>query len=365
MIRCFYHSADLDGHCSGAIVKYKYPDAELYGINYGHDFPYDKIDIEKDTIIMVDFSLQPFTKMVELFQKLGDRLIVIDHHVSAIHDLIDGDLNDKIPGLRINGIAGCELTWTHFFPEKEMPEVVRLLGRYDVWDHQPNVLEFQYGMRLNNTWPENQVLWKQCFENLENNDLEDFINTTIKKGTIILEYQKQENEKYCKSCAFEVDFNGYKAICVNKLLTSSQLFESVWDENKYDLMITFGVRKDGLWTMSFYTTKSDVDCTQIAKSFGGGGHKQAAGCKFEKLPYKFIKQIESKRPIEFEELPDYGDHFTINEFIDYIKNGVFTDYDGTGYYAKEDKMTRIEATPSLILNGNIDGRWSHVIWFNK
>ena len=43
MIKCFYHLADLDGHCSGAIVKYKYPDAELFGINYGQAFPYDKI----------------------------------------------------------------------------------------------------------------------------------------------------------------------------------------------------------------------------------------------------------------------------------------------------------------------------------
>jgi len=32
---CFYHSADLDGHCSGAIVRKVFPQAQLVGANYG------------------------------------------------------------------------------------------------------------------------------------------------------------------------------------------------------------------------------------------------------------------------------------------------------------------------------------------
>jgi hypothetical protein len=33
-------SADLDGHCSGAIISLVYPDCELIGINYGDEFPW-------------------------------------------------------------------------------------------------------------------------------------------------------------------------------------------------------------------------------------------------------------------------------------------------------------------------------------
>jgi hypothetical protein len=40
---CFYHSADLDGHCSGAIIKKVHPECELIGINYGDEFPWDKV----------------------------------------------------------------------------------------------------------------------------------------------------------------------------------------------------------------------------------------------------------------------------------------------------------------------------------
>ena len=36
------------------------------------------------------------------------------------------------------------------------------------------------------------------------------------------------------------------------------------------------------WVYSLYTTKK-IDCSQIAKWYGGGGHKQAAGFQTEKL----------------------------------------------------------------------------------
>ena len=76
-MKCFYHSADLDGHCSGAIVKHKYPECELIGINYGDEFPWDDLDID-DPIYMVDFSLQPFDQMIKLGKHFN--LIWIDHH---------------------------------------------------------------------------------------------------------------------------------------------------------------------------------------------------------------------------------------------------------------------------------------------
>ena len=37
---CFYHKADLDGVCSAAIVKHFVPECELYGIDYGDEFPW-------------------------------------------------------------------------------------------------------------------------------------------------------------------------------------------------------------------------------------------------------------------------------------------------------------------------------------
>ena len=38
---CFYHKSDLDGVCSAAIVKRFVPDCELYGVDYGEEFPWE------------------------------------------------------------------------------------------------------------------------------------------------------------------------------------------------------------------------------------------------------------------------------------------------------------------------------------
>jgi len=43
--------------------------------------------------------------------------------------------------------------------------------------------------------------------------------------------------------SFEIEFEGYRAICANKLMANSQLFDSVWDSDRHDLMIQFGIRK--------------------------------------------------------------------------------------------------------------------------
>ncbi len=287
-MKIYFHSADLDGHCSAAIVKMKYPGAELIGINYGQEINYNNFS-ENEIVIMVDFSLQPFNEMIKLSQKVGlDKLVWIDHHKSAIEDA--NKLNFECPGVRISGFAACELTWNYFFPDRKIPEAIKLLGRYDVWDlSNPDVLPFQMGIRLEHTWPDNQNMWQDYFNNQSNN----LVKNTIKNGKLILKYQKQENEKYTNSCAFEIEFEGYKAICINKLLTSSQLFDSVYDPNKHDIMITFGLRKNGIWTISFYTTKENIDCSIIAKNcktaITAGGHKGAAGASFknfEELPFK-------------------------------------------------------------------------------
>ena len=385
MIKCYFHSADLDGHCSGAIVKYKFPEAQLIPIDYGTKIDYSKIS-KDDTIYMVDFSLQPFSEMYELRNYVGaSNFIWIDHHVSAIKDadefpikmlkivnsaggaieLPPSTFNTECIGKRQeDGKAGCELTWEYLFPDDEMPAAVRLLGRYDVWDlEDPQVLEFQHGIRLENTDPNNQLLWKEYFEPLAR----DRVKINKINGRTILAYQKQENKKYCNASVFELEFEGYKAICSNKMLNNSQFFESVWDNQKYDIMISFGLHKNGLWTFSFYTDKDGVDCSIIAKKLGGGGHKQAAGCSFKQLPTEFMKQIKKLQPVKYEPIPspEDGDHMLIHDFEQAVKDNFFTDEDGTGYYATETQMTNKVVEIKDIINNKNDDHWSHVVWFNK
>jgi oligoribonuclease NrnB/cAMP/cGMP phosphodiesterase (DHH superfamily) len=275
-MKCFYHSADLDGHCSGAIVKYFRPNCELIGINYGDEFPWDGID-SQEIVFMVDYGLQPFSDMIRL-NKICN-LIWIDHHKSAIDDAVEVGFSPHEQNLRI-GIGACQLVWEYFRDRTDskpgysfpvLPTFIKLLAEYDVWDHSdPRTLAFQYGMRFQkNTYPDNAEFWVSLFDGEE-------VQRITEMGGILLGYESNQNEKFISSFGFEVEFDGLKCVCANKGFTNSKLFDSVWDQEKYDAMLTFSWRK-GKWTVSLYTDKPGVDVSIIAKSHSGGGHVGAAG----------------------------------------------------------------------------------------
>jgi len=166
---CVFHGVDLDGWMSAAIVKHWFltkvipndeaigelvydniighvPKTPIFkdtnnlwflGWNYGQPIP----DLsEYDKVIMCDISF-PKDYMRELRARLfnqetkKDHLIWIDHHISAIKDS-EAEFYDKVEGLRDTSFAACELTWQYFFPDEPMPEIVRLLGRYDCFGHK-------------------------------------------------------------------------------------------------------------------------------------------------------------------------------------------------------------------------------------
>jgi len=270
-MKCFYHSADTDGHCSGAIIKLRFPECELYPINYGEPFPWEIITNPKERVYVVDFCLQPFSDMV----KLNDmcQLVWIDHHKSAIEEYLKS--NVSIKGLRNMEHAACYLVWSFIYGVAQQPPYqVTLLSNYDIWDHtDPLTLPFQYGIRMYETDPskdEGMDTWRAIFYRGVKED--SIVASVVNEGSTIIKYIERENRLTCDVCSYELEFEGYKCIAINKMLTSSNIFDSA--EGDYDIKITFGYR-GGKWFVSLYSDK--VDVSEIAKKYGGGGHKGAAG----------------------------------------------------------------------------------------
>ena len=66
------------------------------------------------------------------------------------------------------------------------------------------------------------------------------------------------------------------------------------------------------------------------------------------------------------EQAEYGDLFTISEFIDSCKCGALIDYDGFGHLATADKESTINITPSDRMKTLTLNPWAtHVMWFNR
>ena len=283
-MKCFYHSADLDGHCSGAIVKMVYPECEMIGINYGDEFPWADIK-QEEVVYMVDFSLQPFVPHMNRLSKVC-KLVWIDHHKSAILDAKKEKWVIDNKTLK-SGTGACQLVWeylkyeitAHGYSGAIMPTFIKLLAEYDVWDHSDQrTLAFQYGVRQQkDTSPDNQDFWYSLFDAAR-------VQRIVKDGSTILKYQMLDNSKYASACAFETELDELKCIAINKMLTNSQLFDSIWDNKKYDVMLAFGWRK-GQWVISLYSDKEGIDVGAIAKKRGGGGHTGAAGFLTNELPF--------------------------------------------------------------------------------
>lgn len=78
-----------------------------------------------------------------------------------------------------------------------------------------------------------------------------------------------------------------------------------------------------------------------------------------------MKQLDEEqgRP---RSIPDYGDLFTLAEFLEMCQHYCFTNDDGSGYYSDgEIYFAGEDAIPSDLVAGNVRKDRTHVMWFNK
>ena len=279
-MKCFYHT-DLDGKCSAAIV-YKYYkenhkiEPECIPINYNMDFPFESIKYN-ELVIIVDFSLQKegeFDKLLDITKNI----VWIDHHKTAIEKHKN---MENLNGIRSVKKAGCELTWDYYYPDKICPEVVRLLGDYDTWTFKygEETNHFQQGIRIHPNHPQ-YFRWSAWFENKH-----DEVNDIVENGRIVILYRDNYYKGLIISWSFMTEFEGYKAIACNAGSVSAQMFESVTEN--YDIMLPF-VFDGNQWIVSIYTKRDDIDVSEIAKKYKGGGHRKAAGFECKELPFKRV-----------------------------------------------------------------------------
>ncbi len=315
-MKCFYHT-DMDGEAAGFCVHawagIKGPHDQsnmMHGINYGQAFPFEII-LPDEQVWIVDYSIEP-NEMQELL-KITENVTWIDHHKTAIEKY--KDFSRDIRGVRIDGVAGCVLAfkYLHWWSDRgggeidlgrdrsdmlPVPRMIELIGDRDVgqWKHGEVTKLFHSGSSLRDTSPKSDFWWK-CMDheikdlplpNTGNRDAriegEKFWNRLFEDGRVIEKYKAQHDKKLNKVLGNECTFEGKKCWAVNRGLIGSDRVEGRL--SKYDIIISFYYGKDG-WNISLRSEKIDV--SEIAKQFGGGGHKGAAGFRAVNLPFGFDK----------------------------------------------------------------------------
>ncbi len=64
-------------------------------------------------------------------------------------------------------------------------------------------------------------------------------------------------------------------------------------------------------------------------------------------------------------IPNYGCVMTISEFVESVRNGSFTNDDGSGNYSNGMEMSDEHVDCKAIYKGRPIPGWAYVVWFNK
>lgn len=259
-----YHGECADGFGAAWAAWKKFDDnADYFGAHHGDSISDGLTDKE---IYVLDFSfpVEIMRKMVENNKKI----IVIDHHKSAEESV-------KMAHEYVYEMdrSGAVLAWQYFFPELATPWLLRYISDRDIWKLElPDT--FAMGLMLD-TFDKNFEIWSKLAEELENDDTR---HKYIKQGKLIQKYQHQVMEDIIISNKETVFFEGYETYAVNAPHFFASQIGHILYEEKPPLAIVWSWSKGGI-SVSLRSDGS-VDVSEIAKKYGGGGHKAAAGFRF-------------------------------------------------------------------------------------
>lgn len=329
MQRIFYHG-DLDGQASGyAVFDYLCRCGvepahyiKLREIDYTNPITDSEIDeLLNDDVWVVDFGLPE--KTVNRIQAKANHFVWIDHHKTTPSD--QTAFTDVL-GLRRTDEAACLLTWKYVnwylksdwtedksaYPNAsslecdEVPFVLRLVSDFDTftWEYGNETLYFQNACLVEDTEPYS-VFWGTCIHSGKK-----WWNELMNQGHIIERYRNIHHREYAERAGYSMEWEGMTCLFVNTAFVQSYCFRDFADD--YDVVVPHCY--DGKqWKVSLYAFSDFVDVSEVAKKFGGGGHKGAAGFQCDILPWLEVGNRLDEVKIHFD--LDDNDTYTLKDAL--------------------------------------------------
>jgi len=279
-----YHDADPDGIFSAGIGLMSNLDAECIGYNYGDDFPVIVDRCHGKTVLIVDVSPKNWQDMHRLCG-VAKSVFWIDHHPTALDEMKQNrveEITNFDYDFEHDKWGACKKVLEHIFPDAKgyrLPELIQCIATYDAFRNYGSEYweMFAFPMRFITGQIKGPVSAMYFLEKC--NDTA-FFNAKVKEGRAIAQYVEHENaalvanQKLCYPSTFRDGTREYRILLINRPLFAD-MFKSL-DLSEYDFCVGFQNSADG-WRVSLRGAGKDINLGQIAKQFGGGGHKDAAG----------------------------------------------------------------------------------------
>lgn len=271
-----YHANCADGFGAAFAMWLKLKDtADYVPLQYGYK-PHELPDVKGRKVWIVDFSL-PLEDMERVINEAA-HIKWYDHHKTAFEMWSSRDPSrideNKIDYALHNDASGALITYRCEDPELlyEHRHIFEYLDDYDRWQFkQLDTKAFNKGLWSLTPW---------SFEQWDQLD----VAKTIVRGQVLLEQHEKHVEQIIKSSAREcaialpntvTPIPGMAANCP-AFFSSDVGHHLAVNSGTYGLTFTIG--HDPLEKIKCsLRSNGDYDVSAIAKQFGGGGHKNAAG----------------------------------------------------------------------------------------
>jgi uncharacterized protein len=270
----------MDGLFAAAIANMRHPEAHLIPAMYGLENAPNLNLKERDLVYLLDLTYP--AHVIESWHRQGADVVVLDHHKTAMQDL-SGLSASIVTNFDMNR-SGAMLAWDYFF-HGDAPLIVQYVQDRDLWRKQmPDTdlinlglasmtrpLDLQVSINLA-TW---LIRGEEEGPELIQGQLASLKNTGMATEILIRDAIADASRR----AQWRI-VNGYEVPFVRVQGEYEKIAYSDIGHRLLNLhpSAPFAcVETGGGWALR--SEDSRLDVSTIAKSLGGGGHRNASGCR--------------------------------------------------------------------------------------
>ncbi len=277
-----YHADCWDGFCAAWLFHWVFPDAEYHAAHYGTPPP----DCNGKDVYIADFSYK--RPVMQQIYSQANRLVVLDHHKTAEAELCGFAGEEPTKPFHVEFCmekSGARLAWEYLCSYHKIVDAFLRKGRgeglcrdvapwlvgytedRDLWRWKlPHSREINTALR---SYPLDFAQWDELLTIQPPHSF-----SFLSEGKAILRREQQIIAEHIRH-AREIEMGGHKVLAVNATVLFSEIAGELAKDRPFGACYFDCL--DGKRQWSLRSAETGIDVSEIAKTFGGDGHKHAAG----------------------------------------------------------------------------------------
>lgn len=255
---CIYHANCQDGFGAAYAVWKRFgAQVKFHPGRFDHPPPV----VTGETVYIVDFSYP--AEVLRALAAEAAQITILDHHQTAeknLRPLLDAGV---VQGEFDQQRSGAGMAWDWCFPGQPRPALLNYIEDRDLWRHAlPDSRAVSLALRV---YPLDFEIWDGLMEAVE---------TLRTEGKIILRYNDQRLAEL-KPQARRAMIGGHNVPVINAPAYLASDLAHQLAQGEAFAAVYFDA-PDGRH-ISLRSTPGGLDVSLVAESYGGGGHRHAAG----------------------------------------------------------------------------------------